>query len=104
MPDWAAQALAGLPEVMRGSGSRANAVTRACVDLAEAVLLAPHVGEGFAATVLRGAEGRRKAEVFVEHPAILARCDGDPPEGAAVRVRLARADPATRAVEFAYPA
>lgn len=102
MPTWVRESLDVMPQLMRGSSGRANAVGNACVDLAEAVLLAPRVGQEFAATVLRAAESKRKAEIFIDTPAILARCTGSPPEGQTVRVRLTKADPATRTVEFSY--
>ncbi|WP_223408814.1 RNB domain-containing ribonuclease [Occultella gossypii] len=47
VPDWVREALPGLPKIMNRSGQRANSYERACVDLIEAVLLQPQVGETF---------------------------------------------------------
>ncbi|WP_174791109.1 RNB domain-containing ribonuclease [Occultella kanbiaonis] len=47
VPDWVREALPGLPKIMSRSGQRANSYERACVDLIEAVLLQPRVGETF---------------------------------------------------------
>ncbi|MFE3292421.1 RNB domain-containing ribonuclease [Rhodococcus sp. NPDC059234] len=104
VPQWVRGALPGLPEVMRGSDSLANKVDRACVDLTEATLLTGREGERFEAVVLRGANGKRDAEVFVPAPAVIAKCAGRPPEGESVTVRLERADVTARIVAFGYPA
>jgi len=63
----------------------------------EAALLSDRVGEVFDAVVVD------EGSVQVADPAVRARCDGDPPVGERVRVRLARADIAARTVRFAYP-
>ncbi|OZE22316.1 ribonuclease II [Rhodococcus sp. 05-2254-6] len=104
IPDWAAQALPELPAIMRGSDSAASKVDRACIDLTEAHVLKDRVGEQFSAVVLRGAEGKRDAEVLVSEPIVLGKCDGEPPAGESVKVRLTRADTDSRAVRFDYSA
>lgn len=104
IPSWAREALPEMAELMRGSDSLANKVERACVDLTEAFLLAPRVGADFSAVVVRSAEGKRDAEIFVSDPPVLAKCTGNPPEGEVVTVRLATADTAERTVAFAYSA
>ena len=104
VPDWAAQALPELPAIMRGSDSAASKVDRACIDLTEAHVLKDRVGEQFSAVVLRGAEGKRDAEVLVSQPIVLGKCDGEPPAGESVKVRLTRADTDSRAVRFDYEA
>lgn len=101
-PRWAVDSLAEVRGAMAATGSVAGKVERACVDLTEATLLAPRVGEGFDATVMRTANGKRAAEVFVLDPPIIAECAGTPPEGQPISVRLTVADPATRKVGFAY--
>ncbi|MDF0529950.1 RNB domain-containing ribonuclease [Tsukamurella sp. 8F] len=98
VPDWARSALSDMAEVMKATDALSGKVERACIDLTEAVVLAARVGETFDAVVMRG------EQVFVEDPAVIAKCEGDPPEGQAVQVRLATADPDTRKVSFAYPA
>lgn len=102
VPQWVVDGLKGAAETMRRTDGVANKVDRACVDLTEATVLAPRVGTEFSAVVLRDANGSRPAEIFVAEPPILARCEGRPPEGQTVAVRLAVADPGTRTIAFAY--
>ena len=99
VPDWARAALPALPEVMREADRRARALDRADVDLVEAVLLAPHVGEEYAAVVV---DDRTSYSVVQLHwPAVRARVEGDALAlGERVRVRLTGADPARRSVTF----
>ena len=69
------------------------------IDLAEAVLLAGREGEVFDAVVVD--EDRRGPLVQLREPAVLAHVSAhrvDP--GDDVRVRLERADPATRTIEL----
>ncbi|CAM3102194.1 RNB domain-containing ribonuclease [Skermania piniformis] len=102
VPDWVRAGLSEVAEVMRYTDALAGKVERACVDRAEATVLADRVGSDFPAVVLRGKDGRRDAEVFVADPPVVARCDGDPPDGAQLTVRLQTADIDTRTVRFAY--
>jgi exoribonuclease R len=100
IPDWVRAALPSLPEEMTGSDRRAHAVDRAVVDLAEAIVLAPRVGEQFDAVVVESTH--KGGVVQLVEPAVRARCEGtDLPLGEAVRVRLTAADPASRKVVFA---
>jgi exoribonuclease R len=79
--------------------SRAAALERAVVDLAEAVVLAPRVGEVFDAVVVES--GERHGVVQLRDPAVRARCDSPGlPLGQPVRVRLVEADPVARQVRF----
>ncbi|MFF0576807.1 RNB domain-containing ribonuclease [Streptosporangium saharense] len=90
-----------LPGVMRVTGRRAGAAERACVDLVEAFVLRERVGQTFDAVVIDVDEGRSGGLVQITEPAVVARCDGERlPLGETVRVRLTRADPATREVRF----
>ncbi len=99
VPSWALQALPTLPETMSASGRRANAVERALVELAEAVVLQPCEGEEFDAVVVEA--GPHGGVVQLREPAVRAKCDGDNlPLGHPLRVRLETADPATRTVRF----
>jgi exoribonuclease R len=103
VPDWVRAALAGLPKIMEASDKRARDVERECVNLVEATLLAPRVGEVFDAVVVDVADtaGGSGGLVQLRDPAVRARCDGASlPLGEAVRVRLAAADPAKREVRF----
>ncbi|MEU7890693.1 RNB domain-containing ribonuclease [Microbispora bryophytorum] len=101
VPEQVAAALPGLPEEMATGGRRAGAVERACVDLVEAAVLHPRIGEVFEAVVVDVTDGKPGGQVQVTEPAVIARCDGDRlPLGERVPVRLTRADPATREVRF----
>ena len=100
VPDWVTAAVATLPDEMRSTGSVANKVDRACVDLTEATVLAERVGEQFTATVLRGRDGKKSAQIFLDDPVVIADCDGDPKDGTRAAVRLAEADTVTRRVRF----
>ncbi|MFD3510794.1 RNB domain-containing ribonuclease [Nocardia sp. NPDC058666] len=102
VPQWAADGAKAAADTMRRTDAVANKVDRACVDLTEATLLEPRVGATFSAVVLRDATDSRPAEIFVSEPPILARCEGKPPEGQTVDVRLTVADPATRTIVFEY--
>lgn len=101
VPEDVARALPGLPESMAEGGRRAAAVERACVDLVEAAVLRPRLGQVFEAVVIDVTEGRPGGQVQVADPAVVARCDGDHlPLGERIPVRLTHADPATREVRF----
>ncbi len=102
-------ALPKLPDVMQSTDHKASAVTRAAVDLAEAILLQGRVGEVFDAAVLdvdgphdnQHGSGRAGGTVSVDEPPVRARCDGVLPLGERVKVRLVTADPQQRLVRFA---
>ncbi len=100
VPGWAREALPLIPDLMAHSGRRAGEVERAAVDHTEAWLLADRLGEVFEAAVVEHDEERDRATVVIDEPAIRARCDGKPPLGARVDVRLTEADVATRTVRF----
>jgi exoribonuclease R len=103
VPDWARSALGALPDEMASSSRAAHGLERACIDLAEAWLLRPRVGEVFPAAVVESGPGH--GTVVLDDPAVRARCDGPSlPLGRRVEVRLAAADPAEREVRFSYPA
>ena len=94
-PGWVGQGLAALPGAMEQADHRARVVERGVVDLVEAVLLQGRVGETFAAVVVD------EALVQLREPAVRGRLTGASPEpGSEVTVRLDRADPAARTVEF----
>ncbi|MDP1807753.1 MAG: RNB domain-containing ribonuclease, partial [Acidimicrobiales bacterium] len=99
-PGWARQALPGLPATMAGATRRAQELERAVVDLAEAIVLAPRMGETFDAVVVESGEAR--GVVQLRDPAVRARCQGgDLPLGEELRVRLVEVDVAARRVVFA---
>lgn len=95
VPEWVRRALPTLGEEMAQGARRSASVDRACTDLVEAAVLAPHVGEVFEGVALDD------RTVQLHDPAVVARTEGaDLPEGEPVRVRLVAADPATRSVTF----
>jgi exoribonuclease R len=99
VPDWARSALPALPDEMAAADRRAHAIDRAIIDLTEAVVLSPRVGETFAAVVVE--TGPKGGAVQLPDPAVRARCEGaDLPLGETIQVRLEQADPATRTVTF----
>lgn len=97
--DEVAAAFTELPAAMQRAEQRANTVDRAVIDLAEAVLLAGREHEVFDAVVVD--EDQRGAVIQLVEPAVLARVSAkrvDP--GDDVRVRLERADPVARTIDF----
>ncbi|WP_148616015.1 RNB domain-containing ribonuclease [Nocardioides rubriscoriae] len=103
VPDWVLRALPALPEEMRTSGHKASAYERAVVDLVEAGLLTGRVGETFDAVVVSVDEqDERRGKVTVGALGVEASVTGTAalPLGHDVRVRLAKADVATRSVAF----
>jgi len=100
-PDWALGALPALPEEMQASGRRAGAAERAVVDLVEAAILAPRVGEEFQAVIVDVDGKGRGGVVQLADPPVIGRLDGrDLPLGEQVRVRLTSADVDRRRIEF----
>lgn len=98
VPDWCRVALPELPPLMAAADHRDRELERAVLDHVEAAVLAPRVGEMFDAVVT--AVDERGATVQLADPAVRARLGGKAPLGERVRVRLAKADPATRTVSF----
>ena len=99
VPVWARTALPALPEQMAAADARARALDRAVVDLAEAMVLAPRVGDVFDGVVTEA--GAKGGVVQLATPAVRGRIEGaDLPLGQPVRVVLELADPVTRQVRF----
>jgi exoribonuclease R len=99
VPGWVRAALPELPALMAPSDALATRVERTCLEQVQAWVLADRVGEEFDAVVLRAEAAG--AEVFVNPPPVMARCDGERlPEGERIRVRLAEANPERRRVRF----
>lgn len=103
VPDWVLAALPGLPATMLASGHRASQYQKAVLDLAEAAVLAPRVGETFAGAIVEvAANAPTKGVVIVRDPAIEANVSSasNLPLGAEVRVKLVEADPVKRSTRF----
>jgi exoribonuclease R len=103
IPAWALAALPGLPVTMQASGHRAGQYESAVLNLAEAAVLAPRVGEVFNGAIVEVAhDDPGKGTVIVRDPAVEASVSGSAnlPLGADVRVSLVEADPVRRVTRF----
>ena len=106
VPEWALAALPGLPATMQVADRRAHQYERAVIDLIEAAVLAPRVGETFEGTIIEIADPTRRGSsggvVMLRDPAIEAHVTSSSAIalGAEVHVQLTQADPATRTVQF----
>jgi exoribonuclease R len=102
-PAWVLEALPRLPRTMAAADQRASRYERAVIDLAETLVLAPHVGETFEGSIVEvDGENRHDGTVMLHALAIEAPVSAghDLPLGDTVRVRLDGADPAHRRVSF----
>ena len=99
VPDSAQAAFEKLPEVMQKADQLSGQLSRAVVDLAEAVALRGREGERFDAVVTD--TDQRGARIQICSPAVVARIKQDGLKaGAELTVQLVSADPATRSVTF----
>lgn len=99
VPDFVTNAFQRLPKVMAKTEARAGQISRAVIDLAEAVSLQSRVGENFDAIVTSLDE--RGARFQLDTLPIVARADahGVVP-GQHIRVKLISADPIRREIRF----
>ena len=102
VPGWVTSALPALPATMQRSAQRAGRFERAVIDLAEALTLAPRVGELFEGSIVEVEKDKSRGVAMLRELAIEAPVQGDTPLplGDGVTLRLVQADPATRAVRF----
>ncbi|WP_310527218.1 RNB domain-containing ribonuclease [Nocardioides sp.] len=103
VPDWVLTRLDDLPDTMRESGRRANQYENAVLNLVEAAVLAPRLGESFPGVIVEADErDDRRGEVTISDPAIEAVVSGSGPlpVGQDVTVKLTTADVASRKVAF----
>lgn len=99
VPDVVKAAFEKIPPVMAKADALAGQVERAVIDLAEAVMLQPRVGESFAAVVTDIDE--RGARIQLRDLPVVARVDTHKAEpGEVVAVKLLAADPVKRAIQF----
>lgn len=100
-PAWAVEALDELPSLMGRAKSKESALERSMVDFAEAMVLAPHIGEVFDGFVVDLDDKRNRATVQLRDPAVVVHMD---PEGfhlaQEVELRLRAVDPVARTVDF----
>jgi exoribonuclease R len=100
VPDWVRAALPRLPEEMEVSNHRAQQYEAGIISIVEAAVLERSVGETFDAVVVEVDEHDGGGTIQLTEPAVTAHCEGDPPLGERVRVRLTLADVAKRQVRF----
>jgi exoribonuclease R len=91
-------ALPLLPELMKASDQKAGKIERASIDLVEAAVLQPRIGETFTAQVLTSDKG--KATIQIAAPAVVARVTTHAAPGSTIRVTLTAVDIAKRTVTF----
>lgn len=101
-PQWAVDALPGLPETMKASDARASRYERGIVDLTETLHLSSRVGQELDGIIVRlDGENQNKGRVMITDPATEANVTGDGLQlGARVRVRLVSADLETGVARF----
>ncbi|WP_087118201.1 RNB domain-containing ribonuclease [Corynebacterium urinipleomorphum] len=104
IPEWVHEDTPRGLKTMGRTSQLANTVDRACLNLTEATVLRPWVGENFTGVVLRTNEESDTARVFIADPPVLAQCAGHPEEATEVKMSLVRADVEKREVLFAWPA
>ncbi len=98
VPPWVREALPSLPEAMAASDAVASKLDRGVIDRVEAAVLAPRVGETFAATVVSAGNGR--GVIQLADPAVSAKCDGALVPGVEISARLVSADIHSGEVRF----
>ena len=103
VPGWVRDAIGRLPEEMRAADHRSSTYEKAIVDLVEAGILAPQVGEQFDGVIV-DVSGKEPTHgsVTIQAPAVEASVSGTAalPLGQAVKVTLVTADVSTRKVAF----
>jgi exoribonuclease R len=106
VPGWVIDQLGALPKTMQEADRKARQYERAVVDLMEAAVLSPHVGEKFPGVIVQvDSDDAHRGSVVIQQPAIEAEVTSgkDLPLGSDVQVALAEADVATRSVRFELP-
>lgn len=105
VPAWVHDALPELPATMARTGRRVSAFDRGALDLVEAVVLAPRVGERFTGVVVDADEpkaGRTRGALQLREPAVVApvTAAGDLPLGQPLDARLDEVSVPHRRVTF----
>lgn len=104
VPAWVSAVEGEVLESMKVTSILAGQVDNACLDLTEATVLEPWLGQNFEAVVLTSDAARGQARVFVDDPPVMATCLGAPAQGTNQEVTLITADVGSRKVRFAWPA
>lgn len=94
VPEWVRAALPELPSLMGRASSTSGRLDRRTLDIVEAAVLAPHVGETFEGIAITA------ATVQLDDPAVEAPVEGGLEPGDVVRVRLEEADVPAGTVRF----
>ncbi len=100
VPEWAAEALPKLPDVMSSTDRLASAAERGAVDLVESTVLSDRVGEVFPAVVLEADDKKPLGTIAITDPVVRARCEGKLVAGTRIDARLTTADTVKRQVRF----
>ena len=101
VPDWAAAALDELPTAMEESGRRSRKYERGIVDLVEAMVLAPRIGQDFRGVLIDVEPSRDEGKLQLSAPAVEARVRGRRLQlGAEATASLVAADLIKGVVEF----
>lgn len=107
VPGWVREALPALPSLMGSSSARAARLEHDAVDVIEAALLAPHLGETFEAVVIASTESSATVQIADRGDErlsgagiVVSAITHARAPGSTVEVRLAEADIATGTVRF----
>ena len=101
VPAWVLDALNDLPSEMEDSARRAGKYERGIVDLVEAMVLAPHIGQSFNGVLIDVDPDRRAGRLQVPDPAVEARVKGSRLKlGGEVTATLVAADLVKGSVDF----
>lgn len=103
VPGWVLEALPGLPRTLQESARRSRQYENGVLDLVEAGLLGPRVGEEFDGVVVDVRDDDpKRGTITLREPAVEApvRSEQELPLGTDVRARLVTADLGTRKVEL----
>ncbi len=101
LPEWVAEALPALPAVMDEADRRAKKYERGTIDLVEAMVLAPHLGQTFTGTVLEVDTEDDYGVLQLPDPAVEAKVKGgDLVLGQQIPATLVSADLLAGKVEF----
>lgn len=109
VPAWVRDALPTLPATMVRTGRRVAAFDRGVLDLVEAAVLAPRVGETFTGVVVDAdapRDGRVRGALQLRDPAVVAPVTASPgalPLGATLDARLDEVSVPHRRVTFTVP-
>ncbi|MGC4111540.1 MAG: RNB domain-containing ribonuclease [Nocardioides sp.] len=103
VPAWVLSRLHQIPDVLKDAGRKASQYEAMVLDLVEAGVLHPHVGETFDGVVTEvDDKDESRGKVTLQEPAVEARVTGPGPLplGTDAHVRLTQADVGSRSVVF----